>query len=212
MNNDNDNEDIKERQNQKYLKMNIKQNKSNKRQYSLTIIAFIIFFILFLISGEVIFLILSIISVLGIIRTYSYLSEWKNISGPKYKSMDQGYEFDIITKLLPKFEEYGLTVPLSPVRKEPGMLHFVMYNKDYDKISLDFYNVHEDITNENKYKTPLLVKVSYFKYYSPKEEKEKHEFYKKDLYNKEVGEIDLSTNENVDKAFNLIISVLNEDE
>lgn len=208
----NDNEDIKKQQNQKYLKKNIKQNKSNKRQYSLTIIAFIIFFILFLLSGEVIFLILTIISFLSIINSYGHLSEWKNISGPKYKSMDQGYEFDIITKLLPKFKEYGLSVPLSPVRKEPGMLHFVMYDKDYDRISLDFYNVHEDITNENKYNNPLLVKVSYLKWYSPKEEKEKHEFYKKDLFNKEVGEIDLSTNENVDKAFNLIISVLNEDE
>ena len=101
----------------------------------------------------------------------SNILEWKNISGPKYKSMDQGYEFDIITKLLPKFKEYGLSVPLSPVRKEPGMLHFVMYDKDYDRISLDFYNVHEDITNENKYNNPLLVKVSYLKWYSPKEQK-----------------------------------------
>ena len=60
-------------------------------------------------------------------------TKWKHIAGPRYKPMDEKYEMDIMTKLIPMLYKYGIRMSQRPIQDKPGKQVYIGYDKDYNR-------------------------------------------------------------------------------
>lgn len=179
---------------EKFNKWSINQYRKIKFRKIVYIITFILSIIYYKGTISLIVFWTSLIAI--IIHSIKFNTKWKTTGGSKYLNMDQVYELQIITKLIPKlhqaFKEYGISMVQQPLSKNhPGYETYVGYDRDNNRLDLTFYNNHKEMRNENNYKYPMLLKYSY-----------------KGIINETIGEIDLSNNKNVENTINLIITTL----
>ena len=117
-------------------------------------------------------------------------TKWKHIAGPRYKFMDEKYEMNIMTKLIPMLYKYGIDIAQRPIQDKPGKQSYVGYDKDYNKIRFNFYNQHEDKLDNREGKYDMLVTIDY---------KEN---------SVEAGVVDLRNKDYAEKAFEIITMTL----
>lgn len=89
------------------------------------------------------------------------ITKWKHISGPRYKFMDDKYELNIMTKLIPMLHKYGITMVQRPVIDKPGKQVYNGYDSNHNRISFGFYNQHEDKLDNREGKYDMLVTIKY---------------------------------------------------
>ena len=191
--------------NQEKEKRRMKFMKWSKWQYLREITLKRFFYVIFCIISilclnDILQVIIFLCSLLLLIRNIiQFHSEWKTVGrGPHYLYMDQVYDTQIMTKLIPnlhsEFQKYGIKMTQKPIKNQPESQSYVGYDEDNNKITFVFYCRHEEMRNEDNCRYPMLLTFSY-----------------KDEKDKIVGEIDLSNNVNVGKAVILIINTLKED-
>ena len=117
-------------------------------------------------------------------------TKWKHIAGPRYKPMDEKYEMDIMTKLIPMLYKYGIRMSQRPIQDKPGKQVYIGYDKDYNRIRFSFYNQHEDKLENREGKYDMLVTIDYTD------------------SSVEAGVVDLRNKDSVEKAFELITMTL----
>lgn len=181
-----------ERENDKFIDW-------SKKQYNMVRLRGIIYFIVFILSifkfkGPLSKILFWGSLIAMIIHAVRFQTKWKTISGPNYLNMDQVYENQIRLKFIPRLnkvlEDYEVKILDNPTKSGPAKQTYIGHSKD-STLSLDFYNRHTEMKNQNKYKYPMLVKYSY-----------------KDLVDETIGEIDLSNNTNIQEAIDLTINAL----
>ena len=106
--------------------------------------------------------------------------------------MDEGYDIKIRTILFPRLQKY-MYMMSDPVSDHPGHQTYTGFYKKH-RINFTFFNAHKKMTNINNYKYPMLLVVDY-----PDN----------NIFNLELGEIDLCNEKNVNKAVDLIVKSLN---
>jgi hypothetical protein len=104
--------------------------------------------------------------------------------------MDDKYELNIMTKLIPMLNQYGLDFPRRPIQDKPGSQTYIGYDSDLNKIRLTFYNQHEDKLNNREGKYDMLVTIDY------------------KGQSTEAGVVDLKSRNSLDEAFELITMTL----
>lgn len=132
-------------------------------------------------------------SILSNLREQERLDEytkWKRIAGPKYKNMDETYELDIMTKLVPMLNKYGIKMVQHPLVDKPGKQTYVGFDNDGNKIRFNFYNQHEDKLDNREGKYDMLVTIDY------------------EGETVEAGVVDLKSKDGVENAFSLITMTL----
>lgn len=179
---------------EKFYKWSINQYRKIKFRKIVYIITFILSIIYYKGTISSIIFWASLIAI--IIHSIRFYTKWNHIGGPKFLAIDQVYEVQIITKLIPKlhqaFNEYGISMVQQPLsNNHPSYETYVGYDRDNNRLDLTFYINHIEMRNENNYKYPMLLKYSY-----------------KGIINETIGEIDLSNNKNVENTINLIITTL----
>ena len=117
-------------------------------------------------------------------------SQWKRLSGPKYKNMDEKYEKNIINKLIPMLHNYGLDMALYPTKSAPGYQNYAGYAEDGSRVDFKFISEYEPTRNNRNGKYDMTVKIHH-------------------KGNEEIaGVINLNNRDSVDEAFELITMTL----
>lgn len=117
-------------------------------------------------------------------------TKWKHIYGPKYKYMDEKYEEQIMTKLIPMLRKYGLSMSQRPISDKPGSQKYIGRDAENESVGISFHSQHVDKENNRESKYDLLVKI----------------YYKGNRV--EAGVIDLNSPDTINKAFELITMTL----
>ena len=116
-------------------------------------------------------------------------SMWKRIAGKRQKFMDQGYDKQIETKLLPMLNSYGIKMNTYPSVVNPGK--YVYSGKcDDNTIRISFYNSTDDNKEYSDNPYSMLVNVSL------------------NGESTDAGVIDLTKEDSINDAFSLITMTL----
>ena len=117
-------------------------------------------------------------------------TKWTSLTGKKYRYMDEFYMNEIITKLFPMLRQYGINMLNSPVKEGPGVAVYMGRDENDKQISLEFINKYEPGLKNREGENDMFVKASY------------------GWTKRDVGMIDLSTEEGIEQAFSLITMTL----
>ncbi len=157
--------------------------------------AILMFYSLFFIYGTISTILFWSSFIALIYSGLKYSSKWKPVGLRDGLTIDQGYIQQINKKLIPslnaKLLEYGANIFPTIESDSPGMVKYDGYNREKVRFTLSFTNCHKDMTNKYHYRNPMMLLYSY-----------------KDISDKQIDEIDLSNNQNVNKTIELIINTL----
>ena len=109
-------------------------------------------------------------------------------SGPRYR-MGSDIIVDLVQKLIPMLQEYGIDLKKYPSISKAGYLEYVGRDKDGNRLSLYFSPENVDKDNYREDKNDIYVKVSYDG-------------------ESDSGVIQLDKDDNVKEAFSLITMLL----
>ena len=133
--------------------------------------------------------------------SYKLSTRWITIAGPKMFNIDMPmYLHNIQNKLIPKLAEKGIVLNYRYSYIQPGEVWFETENIE-PRLRICFYNNRIEIINEKNYPYPMFVGV----YNATLVDN----LIDKDTTGR-IGEIDLTTDENVEEAVELIINKINE--
>lgn len=117
-------------------------------------------------------------------------SDWKRLSGKKSKFMDQKYQKQIMYKLIPVLNAYDIEMFDKAYNKGPGKQTYIGFDSEGNRIMFVFSNDEKYLDPYDKTKWGMFLRI----YYKGKVS--------------DVGMIDLSNTDNLNKSFALITQTL----
>lgn len=117
-------------------------------------------------------------------------SEWKRISGPRTKYMDELYEDLIKYKLVPVLNDYDIDINTRGYNKGPGKQTYIGYDSEGNRILFVFTNNNKNMDPDEKKRWTMFLRI----------------FYKGKSV--DVGMIDLNRTDDLNRSFSLITQAL----